>query len=349
MVLSFTSKSPKGGIRKRQAPERDVESPVVEAGQPQVRGGIRRRVEATSSSAAEDQLARPLVNSLRRDWGQGKLSAKQVVDYLVGAESQGADGMPKVASSAHPHNLQRSLMAAFGKPPAAPTFVWMEIPTSKGMTPHPFLLPHMWLASVHADKKDLWSSGIVGERGAIEHFWKQMRDSAFVTKHPHLQQAYMSKTVPVGLHGDAGSFSHHDSMFVFSWNSLVGSGSTTDTRFVIAILKKSLLVEGTMDAISKIMGWSFNVMLSGIFPECDWEGRKLPGEPDTLPKVGGGFSAKSEETGNSMGLTWACRSGVRVATCVGFAGHLTSRTTCGTLVTTWTRLGAAPDDPTNST
>ena len=33
---------------------------------------------------------------------------------------------------------------------------------------------------------------------------------------------YLPKTVPLGLHGDGGSFSHQDSLFVLSWNGLLG-------------------------------------------------------------------------------------------------------------------------------
>jgi len=100
--------------------------------------------------------------------------------------------------------------------------------------------------------------------------------SPFLQKHPHLTASNLNYTIPVGLHGDAGAFSNNDSLFVFSWNSLVSQGTTRNTRYVITVLKKSLITEGTMEVVSKVMGWSFNVLLSGMHPSVDWEGRTLP-------------------------------------------------------------------------
>ena len=54
------------------------------------------------------------------------------------------------------------------------------------------------------------------------------------------------------MHGDGASFSHHDSLYTFSWNSLLGVGTTTQKRFVFTAVKKSDMVVGTLDAIFKV-------------------------------------------------------------------------------------------------
>ena len=216
-----------------------------------VRGGVRRRLGEASSSFGLSGTSAPLLQTLRRDWGQGKLSAKQVVDYMKSAEQQGAEGLPRVSSMNHPQNLHRSLVAAFGKPKGSPDFVWVELPTTKGVMSHPFLLPHMWFAELHSSSSQSWED-LLGERGAIPFFWRKMAESPFLRHHPHLAKANLKFTVPLGLHGDAGAFSNNDSLYVFSWNSLVHQGTTRDTRRVITLIKKFLMTEGTLDVIAKV-------------------------------------------------------------------------------------------------
>ena len=240
-----------------------------------VRGGVRRRLGEASSSFGLSGTSAPLLQT-RRDWGQGKLSAKQVVDYMKSAEQQGAEGLPRVSSMNHPQNLHRSLVAAFGKLKGSPDFVWVELPITKGVMSHPFLLPHMWFAELHSSSSQSWED-LLGERGAIPFFWRKMAESPFLRHHPHLAKANLKFTVPLGLHGDAGAFSNNDSLYVFSWNSLVHQGITRDTRHVITLIKKSLITEGTLDVISKVMGWSFNVLLSAVHPSADWDGRDMEG------------------------------------------------------------------------
>ena len=48
------------------------------------------------------------------------------------------------------------------------------------------------------------------------------------------------------MHGDGGAFSHNDSLFVLTWNSLIGSGATRATRFLMTLVRKSDMVQETM-------------------------------------------------------------------------------------------------------
>ena len=84
----------------------------------------------------------PLIQSLKRDWAKGKLSSPQVQEYALGAAKQGAQGMGGLAAAgshgSNPQNLQRSLMATFGKPIGAPDFSWFTVPTASGDVEHPF-------------------------------------------------------------------------------------------------------------------------------------------------------------------------------------------------------------------
>ena len=50
------------------------------------------------------------------------------------------------------------------------------------------------------------------------------------TLRTRLPQELLARAVPIGLHGDAASFSHQDSIYTISWNSLWGRGATVAKR-----------------------------------------------------------------------------------------------------------------------
>ena len=77
----------------------------------------------------------------------------------------------------------------------------------------------------------------------------------------------------MGFYGDAGAYSDNNSLYVFTWNSLMGTGPTMAKRFLCTCIKKSDMVEGTEEALFEVLAWSFNVLLTGIWPTTDWLGR----------------------------------------------------------------------------
>ena len=173
-------------------------------------------------------------------------------------------------------------MSTFGHPAGAPDFTWVPVPLLLNkqvrLVPQPMLLPHLYFESLFKHKKDLWEQTVEGRdpAGPLD-FWQNMKDTAFVKNHPHLSRAHWSQTIPVGLHGDGGGFYKHESLFVFAWNSLLGTGTTASKRFVLTVIRKNQMAPGTLDALFKVFAWSFNALLSGISPEQNWEGVSMSG------------------------------------------------------------------------
>ena len=106
-----------------------------------------------------------------------------------------------------------------------------------------------------------------------------MATTPFVRNHPSLHRSDWSTTIPLGFYGDAGAFSHNDSLYVFTWNSILGVGPTMSKRYLATCIKKSDLVPGSMDAIFRIVAWSFNALLDGRWPEVDWRGIPITSSP----------------------------------------------------------------------
>ena len=98
----------------------------------------------------------------------------------------------------------------------------------------------------------------------------------------------MLHVISLGVHGDVGAFNKHESVFCFIWNPLLGTGTTMARRCILTVCRKSEMTPATFDAIFKIQGWPFNVMLSGVTPDTDWEGRPFAGGGE---HVAGGWNA----------------------------------------------------------
>ena len=291
----------RGGIRQRL--EGAASSSGQQAEEPEeighsiaARRSVRRRVanQGSPTEGGTDAPADlPLLHSLKRDWSKGILSAKQVQEYAEGASRQGAVGMDGAARAGshgkHAQNMHRSLVSLFGRPKGSPEFCWYQIPTSKGPKLHPFMMPHLWFSALFAELPDKFADTMKGpDDAACSSFWTMMADTPFLKHHPHMPPQRLSRTLPVGLYGDAGSFSHQESLYVFTWNSLLGVGQTMAKRFLTTCIRKSDLTAGTFDAIFRILGWSFNVLLTGITPSEDWQSKPLKGGGAYLA---GGYSA----------------------------------------------------------
>ena len=286
--------APKGGIRKRLglSTSSDGGQPAssssgswggaeaaVTVPEPR-RGGIRRRIQEGTAGVANEDADQPLLKSLKRRWAEGKISSPLVQEFAQGAVAQGAHGMEAVAAIAqkgrNPQNLQRDLQRTFGLPKGAPDVFWAVIPTSGGNAFHPFYLPHAMFASLFKHSAKIWEAAVEGAEGAAYEFWSSSANTDFVRHHPVLTRRLWPLTIPLGFHGDAGAFSKQDSLFTFTWNSLLGEGTTMRKRFLITVIKKDQVSPKTLDAIFEIVAWSFNVLLTRLTPETDFQSRPMP-------------------------------------------------------------------------
>ena len=116
-----------------------------------------------------------------------------------------------------------------------------------------------------------------GPIGAVATYWDSMRHTDFFRLYLGLSETDLHRTIPIGMHGDGGAYSHNDSLFVLTWNSLIGVGTTRMTRFLMTVVPKSEMCAETMSTIMAILSWSFNVMLTGIEPLKSWLGDTIPG------------------------------------------------------------------------
>ena len=227
-------------------------------------------------------------NCLKRMWAESNIAflAVQELSCTVGQQgAMGAEGFAKIgASGVHRGNLFRDLCQAIGVPIGSLAVKWFRIPTEQDSCLFPVLCPHELFKHLHRDKKDLFMSALLGgAENDLAEFWDSTTGKKLARDHPILRgrrRRQLLKTILVGVHGDAGEFSHQDSVNVISWSSIVGLGDTKSRSMIFAVIRKSQLRSdgAAWDALWKIFGWSMNTLLTGKDPEQDWQGKPTEGD-----------------------------------------------------------------------
>jgi hypothetical protein len=139
----------------------------------------------------------------------------------------------------------------------------------------PLLLPHELFASLHAAGDTVWMKGVLGRGGqqALKVFWDELQHMEWVQRHPGVADWERRGTlIPIGFYGDGAQFTKEESMTALTWSSLMGTGPSLDTRFLITAVPTTWLAPTTLDEIFAVLAWSFAAMLDGFYPPVDHKG-----------------------------------------------------------------------------
>jgi len=165
-------------------------------------------------------------------------------------------------------------------------------PASVGetMVQLPLLLPHELFGALYAANATLgssqwapgeaaspgvWEKAVLGPGGqeAISDFWEKLEHMEWVQRHPALSAwGSRSTAVPIGFHGDGAQFTREESMTALTWSSVMATGASLDSRFLITALPTTWLAPGTLDEVFSVLAWSFAAMLDGFYPPVDHKG-----------------------------------------------------------------------------
>ena len=251
------------------------------------RGSLQRLRAATESAAASSSdgtLPRPFTASLKRDWAAGEITAKRVQEYAMNAAAQGAHSLERLASlgasGKHIGNMHRDLLAVFGNPKGAPSIDWINLPGKDGATVcQPFLMPHRFFSCLYEQRHETFLRHLRGPMGSAREYWENLASSPFVLNHPLLSD--LDNAFPIGLHGDAGPFTKHESLLAISWNGLLGRDMGRTKRIVFTFVRKRDYTPETLNRIWKIFAWSVNCMAVGKHPLVDWDNNAIPNAIDS--------------------------------------------------------------------
>ena len=110
---------------------------------------------------------------------------------------------------------------------------------------------------------------LTGQRNENVKFGRQLNG------HPMCPTTWDENSFALGMHGDGAATTNTEGLFTISWNSLHGRGTTAETKFVFACIKKSEMVPGTLEKIFDRLAWSMNALCEGVLPPRDWKGKPI--------------------------------------------------------------------------
>ena len=125
-------------------------------------------------------------------------------------------------------------------------------------------------------------------------FWHSLSENDPKSyNHPFWEwgEGWQENTMPISLHGDAGTFTRGgESIVVFSWSSLLQRAGTWDSIFLIAAIPKSAIVKmedgvpGTLEVLCSAIAADITSMLEMVHPLLNHAGLAWEdgSEADTL-------------------------------------------------------------------
>ena len=144
------------------------------------------------------------------------------------------------------------------------------------------LLPHVWFAHVFREYPEAFKARVCPSHDALRAFWREMDDNPQMVGHPLQDRpGYRRWAVPLSLHGDGVPVTGvakawQKGMNIWSWNSLVASGATTQFNFYIYGVWKAMCCRAgghpTMRLFWRILAWSLRWFYRGLWPDVDWNG-----------------------------------------------------------------------------
>ena len=186
--------------------------------------------------------------------------------------------------------------------------IHVQVPLRTGFNmfklfPTAMMLPHIWFSLIFHNYASSWTSRIYGSAERLRLFWSEMARSPtnpIYANHPVRARAdHKTKCIPFTLHGDAVPVvgvgkCWSRSLFVFSFASLLGYGSTTEMNFLIWAMWELCLCKmaagHTLNRFHKLLCWSLKALWEGRWPTHDADGKPLrDGRAGTW--LAGGFYA----------------------------------------------------------
>ena len=93
-------------------------------------------------------------------------------------------------------------------------------------------------------------------------------------------------TLPGRIHADGAPTTKVDSIFTINWCSQVAEGPTIGKKLIFTCVKKSDMVDGTLERLWDYFAWAMNALLEGKVPQTDHRGRRLANAGQPLKTKG---------------------------------------------------------------
>lgn len=249
-------------------------------------------LSASSSSRPKSTLADYLLDA----WSWGRMSAIEVQRIASRAM---ADGLvhPDIAtlaglgtSGAYPNNVNQELQRKVNESKVDRALFEFNVKHKvRGFAlrtidvDHAVILPHELFAIIFQEYHHVFVNQMLGGNDTnTAKFWDLMADHPSMVNHPvKMKKDFAKYAVPISVHGDGVAVSGMGkswsrSVDVYSWASMLATGETIVSNYLIYCMYPKLMTTEAVDKFWKIVQWSLYWLFIGRWPRKDVNGNDWP-------------------------------------------------------------------------
>ena len=188
------------------------------------------------------------------------------------------------------------------------------------------LLPHLVFSQIYHCYEKAWDKIILPSQQRLKDFWNLQKKHPAYEGHPVLasNSQFATKMIPLAFHGDGTPVIGIGKIWsrqltTFSWNSLLGFGSTKSMQMQVWAYFDETMGPSTLADFWQIASCSFEWLQKGVFPDVDHLGNKF--EPNTE----NGQRAGQYLADGYAGLLWSLQGDLEYFTSILKLPHYSSK------------------------
>ena len=143
------------------------------------------------------------------------------------------------------------------------------------------LLPHELFAELANHHADHFVSKMQGPPGLVKKFWSAHRSERWMHEHPLRREVeeHPQNFIPLRLWGDDSGINKKQtrSIRVLSWSSATCSLPSLQSKMAIYFLQVQKMLPDSEHELHKVVAWSLNCLIMGVFPTTDHQMKPLRG------------------------------------------------------------------------
>ena len=144
------------------------------------------------------------------------------------------------------------------------------------------LLPHEVFAELGNKHGSAFVARMQGPSGLLAKYWDCHKDTVWMQEHP-LRQEILSRPehfVPIRIWGDDSGINKRQtrSIRVLTWSSATCKMTSLASKIAIFYIQAQRMTPETEHALMKVVAWSLNALITGLFPRANHLGQPLTGD-----------------------------------------------------------------------
>ncbi|CAE8616927.1 unnamed protein product, partial [Polarella glacialis] len=206
--------------------------------------------------------------------------AKDEPDWLADLEALASLG----THGAHANNIHRDLMAKMQALPRLPEPFHAKLKFAEplGWQDQGIMLPHEMFSAIYHKYPKTWRKSVLPSEHKLHEWWEHVEEHPQMLNHPIKTRDQRARWgVPLAIHGDGVPITGIGKgwcklMTMFTWSSLLGSGSTLDMLFWIWSVFDKLCIASSQGHVAYVgQLWVTAVSIALDYMHCKYLGSDM--------------------------------------------------------------------------